>query len=113
MQTQLQQVFMNLLANAAQAMVNTSAPAIVLRTAFEGCCARIEIEDNGPGMPEEVRKHIFEPFFTTKPVGEGTGLGLSVSFFIIVSHHHGTIEVESSPGQGARFIIRLPLVRPS
>jgi len=112
METQLQQVFMNLFVNAAQAMLNTLEPTIIIRAASDGSCAQIEIEDNGPGMTKEVRKRVFDPFFTTKPVGEGTGLGLSVSFFIIVSHHHGTIEVESSPGEGTRFIIRLPFVPP-
>ena len=70
----------------------------------------IEIEDNGPGMSEEIRKRIFEPFFTTKPVGIGTGLGLSVSYFIITENHNGKITVESQPGAGAKFIISLPLV---
>ena len=70
---------------------------------------RIEIEDNGPGMDEKIRKRVFEPFYTTKPVGDGTGLGLSVSYFIIVENHGGEIAVESVPGSGAKFIIRLPL----
>lgn len=112
MPTELQQVFVNLLTNAAQAMASTINPTIIIRTKSDDYFAQIEIEDNGPGIPEEVRKRIFDPFFTTKPVGEGTGLGLSVSFFIIVSHHHGTIEAESAPGEGTRFIIRLPLSPP-
>ena len=70
--------------------------------------ARIEIEDNGPGMEEEVRKRIFEPFFTTKPKGQGTGLELSVSYMIITNNHKGSMEVESEIGSGSRFIIRLP-----
>ena len=69
---------------------------------------RIEIEDNGPGIPYEIRNRFFEPFFTTKEVGVGTGLGLSVSFFIVTKNHGGTIEFESSVGVGTRFIIRLP-----
>jgi signal transduction histidine kinase len=69
---------------------------------------RIEIEDNGPGMDEATCKRIFEPFFTTKPVGVGTGLGLSVSYFIITENHGGQMSVESSPGHGAKFIIQLP-----
>ena len=72
---------------------------------------RIEIEDNGPGMTEAVRKRVFEPFFTTKPVGVGTGLGLSVLFFIITENHGGEMNVVSEPGKGANFIIRLPLER--
>ncbi|MCG8685704.1 MAG: ATP-binding protein, partial [Desulfobacterales bacterium] len=68
----------------------------------------VEIEDNGPGMEEEVRKRVFEPFFTTKPVGKGTGLGLSVSYFIVTDNHKGKMNVVSSPGKGAKFIIHLP-----
>jgi len=111
-ETQMQQVFMNILYNGAQAMAETPSPTLTLRTAAEGEWVRIEMEDNGPGIPEDVRKHIFEPFYTTKPVGEGTGLGLSVSYFIIVNHHYGTLAAESAPGRGARFVIRLPLVQP-
>lgn len=69
---------------------------------------RMEIEDNGPGMDNETRKKIFEPFFTTKAVGEGTDLGLSVSYFIIVEDHAGSMDVVSTPGKGTTFIIRLP-----
>jgi PAS domain S-box-containing protein len=108
---QIQQVVLNLLLNAAQAMAGACVPepTITLRTRSDGAKAIIEVEDNGPGMEESVRKRAFEPFFTTKKVGTGTGLGLSVSYFIIVNQHHGTIEVTSSPGQGTRFIIDLPL----
>ena len=70
---------------------------------------RIEIEDNGPGMDKTIQSRIFEPFFTTKPVGVGTGLGLSVSYFIITQNHGGSMDVISSPGKGSNFIIRLPL----
>jgi signal transduction histidine kinase len=70
---------------------------------------RAEISDNGPGMREKERKRVFEPFFTTKTVGEGTGLGLAVSYFIVTENHKGSIEVESSPGQGTKFIIQLPI----
>jgi signal transduction histidine kinase len=79
----------------------------------DGELVRVEIEDNGPGMTEEVRKRVFEPFFTTKSVGIGTGLGLSVSYFIITENHRGTMAVESAPGQGACFIIRIPVRRES
>jgi len=109
---EIQQVILNLLRNALQAFQQEESiadPVILLRTSTEHGSAVLEIEDNGPGMKEEVRRHIFEPFFTTKEVGEGTGLGLSVSYFIITEHHSGTIEVDSSPGQGTRFVIRLPL----
>ncbi|MFP5239464.1 MAG: sensor histidine kinase [Acidobacteriota bacterium] len=71
--------------------------------------ARIDIADNGPGMEEALLGKVFEPFFTTKEVGEGTGLGLSVSYFIITSNHGGTIQAHSTPGEGTTFTIRLPL----
>jgi len=84
-------------------------PRVTIRTRKEKDHCLIEIEDNGPGMDEETCKRVFEPFFTTKPVGVGTGLGLSVSYFIITNNHNGTMSVESEPGKGARFIIKLPL----
>lgn len=108
--TEIEQVLLNLLKNAAQAMAGSVASArIVVRTRREGDWARIEVEDNGPGMTEEVRRRIFEPFFTTKEVGAGTGLGLSVSYMIITNNHKGGMAVESEPGNGTRFVIRLPL----
>ncbi len=110
--SQIQQVLMNLFSNAAQAMAGMPSPKITLRTALDGDMVAVEVEDNGPGMDEATRRKIFEPFFTTKPVGEGTGLGLSVSYFIITNNHHGTIAVETEPGKGACFTIRLPLTRP-
>lgn len=108
--TQIEQVFMNILRNAAQAMSVSKvlSPKITLRTRNDGEFARIEIEDNGPGMEETTRRKVFEPFFSTKPPGEGTGLGLSVSFFIITNNHAGTITVESELGSGTTFIIKLP-----
>ncbi|ACL06688.1 signal transduction histidine kinase, nitrogen specific, NtrB [Desulfatibacillum aliphaticivorans] len=113
--SKIQQVILNLLRNAAYAMAedpNNSAPSITLRTAQESRMVRIEVEDNGPGMNENTRKRVFEPFFTTKSVGAGTGLGLSVSYFIVTEDHGGAMTVNSKPGQGARFIIRLPLKPP-
>ncbi|MFH2131513.1 MAG: PAS domain S-box protein [bacterium] len=113
-ETEIEQVVLNLLGNAAQAMSGIKRddpPQITLRLLMDNPMARMEIIDNGPGMPEAIRKRIFEPFFTTKPVGEGTGLGLSVSYMIIVNNHQGSIEVESQPGKGTRFIIKLPLDR--
>ncbi|TQV78281.1 PAS domain-containing protein [Exilibacterium tricleocarpae] len=112
---EIQQVILNLLRNASQSFnkegYSTPAqPIITLRARAEGDCVCIEIEDNGPGMIEAVRRHIFEPFFTTKEVGKGTGLGLSVSYFIVTEHHDGTIEVDSSPGRGTLFRIKLPLI---
>jgi PAS domain S-box-containing protein len=111
-ETKIEQVLLNLLKNAAQAIAqhgDAGQPRIVCRTRLEGAMARLEIEDNGPGMPEAVRRRVFEPFFTTKEVGAGTGLGLSVSYFIITDNHKGTMHVESSPGAGATFVVRLPL----
>jgi signal transduction histidine kinase len=108
---QIQQVLFNLITNAAQAMADGAhkrSPRLTLRLAPDGKHVRIDVEDNGPGMDEETRKRVFEPFFTTKEVGVGTGLGLSVSYFIVTENHGGTIEVDSAPGRGARFIIRLP-----
>jgi PAS domain S-box-containing protein len=107
----VQQVILNLLKNAAQAMaeVKTPSPCIILKTSKENDMVRIEVEDNGPGMPDHIRRRVFEPFFTTKEVGTGTGLGLSVSYFIITDNHKGSMKVESTPGQGTTFIIHLPL----
>ncbi|WP_051272610.1 PocR ligand-binding domain-containing protein [Fundidesulfovibrio putealis] len=109
---QIQQVFMNLLGNAAYAMSGQPAPVITLRTRRDGDMAVIEVEDNGCGMDQELTRKIFEPFFTTKPVGEGTGLGLSVSYFIVANNHQGSLSVNSWPGKGSRFTVRLPLTRP-
>ncbi|MCP4105723.1 MAG: PAS domain S-box protein [Desulfobacteraceae bacterium] len=113
--TEIEQVFLNLLKNSAQAMAEIKEkkekPEIILRTRQETDWVLIEVEDNGPGMDEKIRKRIFEPFYTTKTVGIGTGLGLSVSYFIITNNHKGTMSVESEPGVGAKFTIRLPLRR--
>lgn len=110
---ELEQVLLNLLKNAAQAIhqrLDESEPGrIILRTRLNPPWAEIQVEDNGVGMPEHVRKRIFEPFFTTKEVGQGTGLGLSVSYFIITNNHKGQMEVQSSQGQGTCFTLRLPL----
>jgi len=110
--TEIEQVLLNLLKNAAQAISEVKGecePRIWVRTRQEGDLARIEVQDNGPGMSEEVRRRVFEPFFTTKEVGIGTGLGLSVSYMIITDKHQGTVTVDSSPGNGARFTLTLPI----
>ncbi len=109
----VQQVFLNILRNGAQAMQDAKIEGaqFTLQSWLDADKNRvcISIEDNGPGMDDETRKRIYEPFFTTKPVGEGTGLGLSVSYFIICENHGGELEVETSPGNGCRFIISLPM----
>lgn len=111
--TEIEQVLLNLLKNAAQAFPNkefkNEEPTITITTDLEDGFVKITISDNGPGMPEEIRKRIFEPFFTTKPVGMGTGLGLSVSYMIITNNHKGRLEVQSIPEQGTTFSIYLPL----
>jgi PAS domain S-box-containing protein len=112
--TEIEQVLLNLIKNAAHAMSDAGSPTphrIILRTRHDMDCVRIEVEDNGPGMEEQIRRRVFEPFFTTKPMGVGTGLGLSVSYFIVTEQHRGTITVHSTPGQGSRFTIRLPHTR--
>ncbi|AZZ92300.1 DUF3369 domain-containing protein [Hahella sp. KA22] len=106
---QLNQVLLNLLVNAAQAI--ESSGKIWLRTGFWEQGVWVEIQDNGAGIPEETRKRIFDPFFTTKPVGKGTGLGLAISHSII-ERHGGRIEVDSTPGQGSRFRLWLLSERP-
>jgi PAS domain S-box-containing protein len=109
--TEIEQVLLNLVKNAAQAMAEGGQrpSRLVLRTAREGDVARIDVEDNGPGIETAAQRRIFEPFYTTKPVGVGTGLGLSVSYFIITDHHQGSLVLESSAGEGSCFTIRLPL----
>ncbi len=112
-QTEIEQVFFNIVKNAAQAMAEKKypegeEPTLTLTAAMEQGGVRVEIADNGPGMDETLRKRAFEPFFTTKAPGSGTGLGLSVSYFIITQNHCGRIEALSTPGQGTRFVIILP-----
>jgi PAS domain S-box-containing protein len=110
--TKIQQVFLNILKNGAQAMAehpDGPSPRFILRVKPDGDRVCVEIEDNGPGMEEAVRKRIFEPFYTTKSVGIGTGLGLSVSYFIITENHGGTLSVTSTPGTGSCFSIHLPV----
>ncbi|MFP5223241.1 MAG: ATP-binding protein [Acidobacteriota bacterium] len=113
---EIEQVFFNIIKNAAQALKEggqggdpPQQPRITLRTRREGGMAVAEIEDNGPGMSEEIRKRVFEPFYTTKSIGVGTGLGLSVAYFIISQNHRGSITVVSAPGAGATFRVLLPV----
>ena len=110
---QIEQVILNLLSNAAYEMKSetvTEKPSQIVLSLFrEDDMAVIQVKDNGPGMTEDVKKRVFEPFFTTKSVGVGTGLGLSVSYFIVTQNHRGMISVESEPGKGTTFFIRLPI----
>jgi signal transduction histidine kinase len=103
---ELNQVWTNLLDNAIQAMGGEGT--LTLRTMQEDDCVRVEICDTGPGVPAELQTKIFQPFFTTKPVGQGTGLGLDISYRIVVERHGGDLKVESVPGD-TKFIVRLPL----
>ncbi|HEY2206480.1 MAG TPA: ATP-binding protein [Pseudonocardia sp.] len=103
---ELNQVWTNIIDNALQAM--NGSGTLRVRTAKDDDWLLVEIGDTGPGIPPAVRKRVFEPFFTTKGVGEGTGLGLDVSWRVVVNRHHGDIAVESVPGD-TRFQVRLPL----
>jgi signal transduction histidine kinase len=106
---ELNQVWTNLIDNAVSAMGGTGT--LTVRTGMDREFVFVEFGDTGPGVPPELRERIFEPFFTTKPVGEGTGLGLDISWRIVVNKHHGDIAVESVPGD-TRFRVRLPVTPP-
>jgi signal transduction histidine kinase len=107
----LNQVWTNIIDNAIQAM--NGSGTLTIRTARENEeMVRVEISDDGPGIPEDIIEHIFNPFFTTKPFGEGTGLGLELARRIVVEKHHGDIRVQSKPGDTC-FIVLLPLVAPA
>ena len=109
--SQVNQVFLNLIANAAQAL-DKPQKAIVVTTRREGADAiAVEVADNGKGIAPEVLPKIFDPFYTTKEVGKGTGLGLSIAYKI-VSQHGGRIEVKSQPGKGTVFTVVLPVKPP-
>jgi len=106
---ELNQVWTNLIDNAVSAINSAGGEgSLTVRTALEHDRLLVEFRDTGPGVPQEIRSRIFDPFFTTKPVGEGTGLGLDISWRIVVNKHHGTLQVESEPGD-TRFQVLLPL----
>lgn len=107
----LNQVFMNLISNAIEALEDTQAPKITLKTDVTPQHVIISIQDNGPGIPPSAQDHIFDPFFTTKAMGKGTGLGLSISHQIITEQHHGTIVCESNAQQGTTFTLTIPLIQ--
>ena len=103
---ELNQVWTNLIDNAVSAMDGSGT--LTVRTGMDRGQVFVEFGDTGPGVPPEIKNRIFEPFFTTKPVGEGTGLGLDISWRIVVKKHHGDLSLESSPGD-TRFRVRLPV----
>jgi two-component system NtrC family sensor kinase len=116
---ELKQVVLNIIINAAHALGEqrergeaTGMGNIEVRTRREGETVRIEVEDDGPGMPDEVRARVFDPFFTTKPVGRGTGQGLSLAHSVVVQKHEGMIDIVTAPGQGATFIVTVPAPLP-
>jgi signal transduction histidine kinase len=106
---QLEQVFMNFMINSQQALEGRPGTVRLTTRMADAASIAIEVSDNGPGIPEEIRDKLFEPFFTTKPVGKGSGLGLSVSYGII-KDHYGTIQLESTVGEGATFRVTLPVM---
>ena len=106
---QLQQVLMNLMINGQQAM-NGKPGTIQIITKSVNSSVEIRVTDTGPGIPKEIQSKLFEPFFTTKPAGQGTGLGLSVTYGII-KDHKGKIGIESREGEGATFVITLPVIK--
>lgn len=111
---QLNQVFLNLIGNAIDAMESALLDGHIdhailrIHTGIESGKAVVRIADNGSGIPKEIYQKIFDPFFTTKPVGKGTGLGLSISYAIVVDHHHGELTCQSTMGKGTEFIIVIP-----
>jgi len=107
---ELNQVWTNLIDNAVAAMEGTGT--LTVRTCREDGRILVEVCDTGPGVPDDLKRRIFDPFFTTKPVDEGTGLGLGISYRIVVNRHRGDLRVESVPGD-TRFQVRLPLSEPA
>ncbi|UXY25809.1 ATP-binding protein [Streptomyces sp. HUAS TT20] len=106
---ELNQVWTNLVDNAVCAMNGAGGEGtLTVRTALDHERVLVEFRDTGPGIAPEIRSRIFDPFFTTKPVGQGTGLGLDISWRIVVNKHHGSLQVESAPGD-TRFQVLLPL----
>ena len=115
--SEINQVLLNLIVNAAHAIADTltgegTTGQIAISTRQVGQQVQIQVKDSGGGIPEDVRKRIFDPFFTTKAVGKGTGQGLSIARNMIVEVHGGSLEFETTVGEGTTFIITLPLENP-
>jgi signal transduction histidine kinase len=111
----ISRVFLNIINNACYAandkkkrLGNGFSPLLKISTKNLGDKVEVHIKDNGMGIPDKIKSELFNPFFTTKPTGEGTGLGLSLSYDIVVKQHNGEIKVESKEGEGAEFIIIIP-----
>jgi len=111
-ESKIKDVFINILGNALQAMIESKSPdpTLILSIKKLDNEIRIQIEDNGPGISDEIQKRVFEPFFSTKSVDKGKGLGLSTSYFIVREHHKGNLWLESKPGKGTTFFIALPIM---
>lgn len=104
----LEQVFMNLLTNARDALTESSKKTIRISSRVGSGSVVLSFEDTGPGVPPVLEQRVFDPFFTTKEVGAGTGLGLSITYGI-VKDHEGSIRLDNRPGEGATFVIELPV----
>ena len=109
--SQLNQVLMNILANAVEALEETAEPEISITTEVKDKSVSIRIKDNGPGIPQEIQPQILDPFFTTKPIGKGTGMGMSISYQIITEKHGGQLMFTSEVGQGTEFCINIPITQ--
>jgi signal transduction histidine kinase len=108
---ELNQVWTNILDNAIDALGETGT--ITISTRRDGTCIEVDLADDGPGVPEQIRERIFDPFFTTKEVGRGTGLGLDTARRIVVDRHRGSLTLVAPPGGGTLFRVRLPIEQPS
>jgi len=100
-------VLLNLINNAFQASAGVERPLVIVSTKLLPKGIEISVQDNGPGIPDSIKDKIFQPFFTTKPTGQGTGLGLSLSYDIVTKGHGGELKVESQEGKGSTFTIIL------
>ncbi|MCW2778219.1 MAG: domain S-box-containing protein [Frankiales bacterium] len=110
----LNQVVLNLLVNAADALQGRDRRGLIrVSTRLEGDSVVVRVQDDGPGVPEEIRDRVFEPFFTTKGVGRGTGQGLALARTVVQDRHHGQLQLVTPDGGGACFVLRLPVAGPA